>query len=113
MALVKECFFKGMPYCFAFGCNSGGRTKVAVPVRFFKPPKDPKVFEVWKLKIPRKDKALTATDAVCKKHFSEEDILKTKTVVKNQQEIVVQRKHWALKEGAYPTIFEGIILFIC
>lgn len=54
-----------MPYCFAFGCNSGGRTKVAVPLRFFRPPKDLKLFELWKLKIPRKDKELTASASLC------------------------------------------------
>lgn len=82
-----------MPYCFAFGCNSGGRTKVAVSLRFFRPPKDVRLFEIWKLKISRKDKELSPTDSLCEQHFIEDDILKINKVVKDGKEIIVQRKY--------------------
>ncbi|KAH7931730.1 hypothetical protein HPB51_029758 [Rhipicephalus microplus] len=67
-----------MPRCFVTGCQSGyDSTKSTAEKRhFFKPPADEVRLQLWRRAIPRSDKELTSSCAVCDLHFREEDIAK-------------------------------------
>lgn len=96
-----------MPRCFVTGCRSGyDSTKSAAEKRhFFKPPADEVRLQLWRRAIPRLDKELTSSCAVCDLHFREEDIAKDYVHHVHGDVVLIPRGKWALNEDAVPRIF--------
>ncbi|XP_049276172.1 LOW QUALITY PROTEIN: uncharacterized protein LOC125760320 [Rhipicephalus sanguineus] len=96
-----------MPRCFVTGCRSGyDSTRSADEKRhFFKPPTDDVRLQEWQRAIPRLDKELSRSCAVCDLHFQEDDIVKDYVHKVHGDVVVIPRGKWALKEDAVPRIF--------
>ncbi|KAL1428779.1 hypothetical protein MTO96_002500 [Rhipicephalus appendiculatus] len=92
------------------GCRSRtdgyDSTKSAAEKRhFFKPPADEERLQQWRRAIPRLDKELSSSCAVCDLHFQEDDIVKDYLHKVHGDVVVIPRGKWALKEDAVPRIF--------
>ncbi|KAH7982375.1 hypothetical protein HPB52_004289 [Rhipicephalus sanguineus] len=72
---------------------------------FFKPPTDDVRLQEWQRAIPRLDKELSRSCAVCDLHFQEDDIVKDYVHKVHGDVVVIPRGKWALKEDAVPRIF--------
>ncbi|XP_037561839.1 uncharacterized protein LOC119441285 [Dermacentor silvarum] len=96
-----------MPRCFVTNCRSGyDSTKSTAEKRhFFKPPTDEVRLQQWRRAIPRLDKELSSSCAVCDLYFHEEDIVKDFVHKVHGDVVVIPRDKWALKEDTVPRIF--------
>jgi hypothetical protein len=88
-----------MVKCFVVGCKTGYKSNKE-KVGCFKVPKDEKLLTLWQKLIPRGDKTLSSNDHVCSKHFKEEYIIKTKTILDQAYPL----KIWKLTAKAVPTL---------
>ncbi|XP_046637709.1 uncharacterized protein LOC124316017 [Daphnia pulicaria] len=88
-----------MVKCFVVGCKTGYKSNKE-KVGCFKVPKDEKLLTLWQKLIPRGDKTLSSNDHVCSKHFKEEYIIKTKTILDQAYPL----KIWKLTAQAVPTL---------
>lgn len=91
--------------CFVRGCNSG-QPSCKEKVSLFSAPSDPKLLEAWARAIPRRDRAISSKDAVCRKHFADDMILKKRYFAELGGKILLDvPKRVALAQGAVPSIF--------
>ena len=96
-------YFK-MVKCFVVGCASGNNAnKEKVPK--FSVPKDEKQFVLWQKSMPKCNRKLDRKHAVCAKHFEDNYIIKSKTILNPQYPL----QCWRLKPEAIPTLNLGNI----
>ncbi|XP_077564453.1 uncharacterized protein LOC144179904 [Haemaphysalis longicornis] len=98
-----------MPRCFVTGCKSGyDSAKSAAEKRhFFKPPSETSRLQEWQHAIPRSDRELTSSCAVCDLHFQEADIVKNFVHNIRGDVVVIPRDKWSLKDDAVPRLFSN------
>ncbi|XP_035218201.1 uncharacterized protein LOC118191504 [Stegodyphus dumicola] len=97
-----------MPFkCCVTGCR--GNYKGTEKVHTFSFPKNDALRERWLRNIPRKDFSATPYSRVCHKHFQPDDLIWETSAFdeKNGKIIKASLQRPKLKEGAFPSIFDG------
>ncbi|XP_035226849.1 THAP domain-containing protein 2-like [Stegodyphus dumicola] len=103
-----EEILENMPFkCCVTGCR--GNYKGTEKVHTFSFPKNDALRERWLRNIPRKDFSATPYSRVCHKHFQPDDLIWETSAFdeKNGKIIKASLQRPKLKEGAFPSIFDG------
>ena len=98
-----NAYFK-MKTCFVVGCPSGKKANKE-KVAKFSVPKDEKQFVLWQKSMPKCNRKLDRKHAVCAKHFEENYIINSKTILNREYPL----QCWRLKPEAIPTLNLGNI----
>ncbi|KFM68976.1 hypothetical protein X975_13904, partial [Stegodyphus mimosarum] len=93
--------------CFVLNCTT--RAKVGTEkVSLFRAPRDPVLFERWRLAVPFKGRCLAITDLICEKHFEKRFILPRWQKSVTNGDFVSDHFRPKLIPQAVPSIFPGV-----
>lgn len=102
---------KTQGWCFVPWCDSGYKS-CSEKVSLFRAPACQDLFLKWSRAIPRADKTLQDTSAVCAKHFDARYIQKEFRHIVNGVEVVIPRDIPVLRDDAVPTVFPNLPKYI-
>lgn len=104
--MVNKCCVPG------FSSNYGSNKSGSVPCFTF--PNDLTLRETWLKKIPRSNLEVTKHTVVCPKHFHDSDVIKADLLpgANGEPDIVIPRKRFKLKNGAIPSVFPNLPVYL-